>query len=474
MATMAGVEPAELGEEVGPHQGAARRGRRRRRAPRRAGRGRSRPPAPARRPRRSCRRSSRRAGGPTGRPSAPSWARRSRRWSGRTPRPGRWTASGSGAQSSWQRRKKAAPSTIPMTSLAAAPKPPVVVEAPHEGVGEDPAHPGASGPRPRPPPAPGRQLGVVLGGQRGQGLLEPRTRVPGDDHRHHRRCAGVHRGVVHQISEAIRFPLRPLLGGGRSRDPVGVLATVYQTVYYRCHNDRAAGSRRRPAPTGGHHAGTERPDQRGDHPRPRRRLRGGRALGVTRASRRPRSSGWTLQNKLAGDLGLERAGWPTSAPAVTSGRPRTSTSIVEGPSSSWSRRSSRSRSSCPRPPGTLAEKAHAQVRDGPAPAPATSWPPAPDRGPIAIPAPSGPASCSAVQRAGPPSTRARRAACRRGGSRASSRWPPPAGAGSPRSTGTSTGRTRSGSVTSSRSAPARASSRAATSATATSWPEQTL
>jgi len=69
-----------------------------------------------------------------------------------------------------------------------------------------------------------RELGIVLGGQGAQGLFQPRSGVPGDHHRHHRRCTG-----VHQDAEAIPPPeLRPRTccteGPGRSE----VLATVMQ------------------------------------------------------------------------------------------------------------------------------------------------------------------------------------------------------------------------------------------------------
>ena len=52
------------------------------------------------------------------------------------------TALGSGAQSSWQMRKNAAPSTNPSTSFAAGAERERPVEPPDEGVGEHPGDPG--------------------------------------------------------------------------------------------------------------------------------------------------------------------------------------------------------------------------------------------------------------------------------------------------------------------------------------------
>ena len=74
----------------------------------------------------------------------------------------------------------------------------------------------------------------------------------------------------------------------------------------------------------------------------------------------------------------------------------------------------------------------------------------------------------------PPTRPGRRRASSRAGSSAASPWRRAAAPRRPRSTGTSTGRTNSGSVSSVRSAPASSRSCAATSAMATSRPEQTL
>ena len=110
-----------------------------------------------------------------------------------------WTTSGSRAQSSWQSRKNAAPSTMPRASLLAA---------------AYPGRPGrrrtkASG-RIRPTRTVGsrpvagdqdqdRELLVVLGRQGGQRLLQPGTRPGGHHDRHDRRYLG-----VHQVLEANR------------------------------------------------------------------------------------------------------------------------------------------------------------------------------------------------------------------------------------------------------------------------------
>ena len=74
----------------------------------------------------------------------------------------------------------------------------------------------------------------------------------------------------------------------------------------------------------------------------------------------------------------------------------------------------------------------------------------------------------------PPTRPGRRRASSRAGSSAATRWRRAAAPASPRSTGTSTGRTSSGSVSSVRSARASSRSCAATSDIATSRPEHTL
>ena len=73
-----------------------------------------------------------------------------------------------------------------------------------------------------------RELPVILGGERGQGLFEPRARIVGDDDGDNRRSRCFHQG-----SEAIG-PTPPFGGQSHPIRPdrrLGVLATVYHPVY---------------------------------------------------------------------------------------------------------------------------------------------------------------------------------------------------------------------------------------------------
>ena len=176
------------------------------------------------------------------------------------------------------------------------------------------------------------------------------------------------------------------------------------------------------------------------------------------ASSRPRSSGRSCMKRLGDPKPPSRTGWPRCAP--TSAAPSTpSTPRSKGwpsgsrrSSSGWRRPSPLWRTGCPPRPVTWPSRRTSRPRR---PGPSSVADPAGHR------ADSPTAGHRAPARQNGPSRRAVRASgLRRRGlapvrrdvgqglvqrrSPASSRWPPPAGPGRPRNTGTSTGRTRPG------------------------------
>ena len=95
-----------------------------------------------------------------------------------------------------------------------------LIEPADEGVREHPGDPRGRVPLPARGHHEHGQLGIVLRGQGPEGVFQPRSGVPGDDHRHHRRCTR-----WHQDAEANPPELRP--AGGTTFPKV--LATVMQS-----------------------------------------------------------------------------------------------------------------------------------------------------------------------------------------------------------------------------------------------------
>ena len=87
-----------------------------------------------------------------------------------------WTASGSGATSSWQNNSSDAPSTIVSTSLAVAPKPRFVGMQANKSPRKHTRHAWRGVDGAGRVEHEHRQFRVVLGGEGPQGLLEPLAR----------------------------------------------------------------------------------------------------------------------------------------------------------------------------------------------------------------------------------------------------------------------------------------------------------